>query len=150
MATKIILTQEVTGLGSAGDVVEVKDGYARNYLVPRGDAVRWTKGGEKQVEAIKKARAARALRDADHAGQVKAKLEAAPVALKVKAGKEGRLFGSVTVADVAEVLGAAAGEAIDKRTIVIGNPIKALGAHQVSVKLHDEVSATVAINVVAA
>ncbi|MFT4263253.1 MAG: 50S ribosomal protein L9 [Nocardioides sp.] len=149
MSTKIILQQEVTGLGSAGDVVEVKDGYARNYLIPRGDAVRWTKGGEKQVEAIKSARAARALRDADHADQVKAKLEASPVALKVKAGKEGRLFGSVTVADVAEALTGTAGESIDKRTIVIGNPIKALGAHQVSVKLHDEVSATVALNVVA-
>ncbi|WP_300681616.1 50S ribosomal protein L9 [Nocardioides sp.] len=150
MATKIILTQEVIGLGSAGDIVEVKDGYARNYLVPRGDAIRWTKGGEKQVETIKAARKARALRDADHANEVKAKLEAAPVALKVKAGKEGRLFGSVTVADVAEALAAAAGQSIDKRTVVIGNPIKALGAHQIIVKLHDEVSATVAINVVAA
>lgn len=150
MATKIILTQEVTGLGSAGDIVEVKDGYARNYLVPRGDAIRWTRGAQKQVESIKAARAARALRDADHAGQVKAKLESGPVQLKVRAGKEGRLFGSVTVGDVAEALSAAAGESVDKRTVVIGNPIKALGAHQVSVKLHDEVSATVALNVVPA
>jgi len=150
MATKIILTQEVVGLGSAGDIVEVKDGYARNYLVPRGDAIRWTRGAEKQVETIKKARAARALRDADHAGQVKARLEAAPVALKVRSGKEGRLFGSVTPGDVAEVLSAVAGESVDKRTVVIGNPIKSLGAHQVSVKLHDEVSATVALNVIPA
>jgi large subunit ribosomal protein L9 len=150
MATKIILTQEVIGLGSAGDVVEVKDGYARNYLVPRGDAIRWTRGAEKQVEAIKSARTARALRDADHAGEVKTKLEAGPVPLKVRAGKEGRLFGSVTVADVAEALTSAAGENIDKRTVVIGNPIKSLGAHQVSVKLHDEVSAAVALNVVPA
>ena len=150
MATKIILTQEVTGLGSPGDIVEVKDGYARNYLVPRGDAIRWTRGGEKQVEAIKSARAARALRDADLAGQVKAKLEAAPVQLKVRAGKEGRLFGSVTVSDVAEALSAVAGEAVDKRTVVIGNPIKSLGAHQINVRLHDEVSASVALNVVPA
>ena len=150
MATKIILTQEVTGLGSAGDVVEVKDGYARNYLVPRGDAIRWTRGAEKQVEAIRAARSARALRDADHAGQVKAKLESGPVQLKVRAGKEGRLFGSVTVGDVAEALSAVAGESVDKRTVVIGNPIKSLGAHQVSVRLHDEVSATVALNVVPA
>jgi large subunit ribosomal protein L9 len=150
MATKIILTQEVTGLGSPGDIVEVKDGYARNYLVPRGDAIRWTRGAEKQVEAIKKARAARALRDADHAGEVKTKLEAAPVALKVRSGNSGRLFGSVTVGDVAEALSAVAGESVDKRTIVIGNPIKSLGAHQVSVKLHDEVSATVALNVIPA
>jgi large subunit ribosomal protein L9 len=150
MATKIILTQEVTGLGSPGDIVEVKDGYARNYLVPRGDAIRWTRGAEKQVEAIKSARAARALRDADHAGAVKTKLEAAPVQHKVRAGKEGRLFGSVTVGDVAEALAAVAGESVDKRTVVIGNPIKSLGAHQVSVRLHDEVSATVALNVVPA
>ena len=150
MATKIILTQEVIGLGSAGDIVEVKDGYARNYLVPRGDAIRWTRGAEKQVETIKKARSARALRDADHAGQVKAKLEAGPVALKVRSGDSGRLFGSVTVGDVAAALSAVAGESVDKRTVVIGNPIKALGAHQVSVKLHDEVSATVALNVIPA
>ncbi len=148
MATKIILTQEVAGLGSAGDIVEVKDGYARNYLVPRGDAIRWSRGAAKQVDVIKGARTARALRDADHAGAVKSKLEAGPVQLKVRAGNSGRLFGSVTVADVAEALAVAAGEPIDKRTIVIGNPIKALGAHQISVKLHDEVSATVALNVV--
>lgn len=149
MATKIILTQEVAGLGSAGDVVEVKDGYARNYLVPRGDAIRWTRGAEKQVESIKKARSARAVRDLDHAGEVKAKLESGPVSLKVRAGEGGRLFGAVTVGDIAEALSESTGETIDKRTIAVGNPIKALGAHQVSVRLHDEVSATVALNVVA-
>lgn len=150
MATKIILTQEVIGLGSAGDVVEVKDGYARNYLVPRGDAIRWTKGAQKQVDVIKAARKARALRDADHANQVKAKLEGSAVVLKVKSGKEGRLFGSVTPSDVAEALAAAAGEGIDKRSIVIGNPIKSLGAYKITVKLHDEVTASVALSVVAA
>jgi len=147
---KIILTQEVTGLGSAGDVVEVKDGYARNYLVPRGDAIRWTKGAEKQVEQIKAARAARAVRDADHAGEIKGKLESGPINLKVRAGQDGRLYGSVTVADIAGALAESTGETIDKRTIVVGNPIKSLGAHEVSVKLHDEVSAKVALNVVSA
>jgi len=147
---KIILTQEVTGLGSAGDVIEVKDGYARNYLVPRGDAIRWTKGAETQIEQIKAARAARAVRDADHAGEIKGKLEAAPVNLKVRAGKDGRLYGSVTVADIASALADTTGESIDKRTIAVGNPIKSLGAHEISVKLHDEVSATVALNVVPA
>jgi large subunit ribosomal protein L9 len=146
---KIILTQEVAGLGSAGDVVEVKDGYGRNYLVPRGDAIRWTRGGEKTVESIKAARSARAVRDLDHAAQIKAKLEAAPVALKVRAGDTGRLFGAITVADIAGALGTAAGEAVDKRTIVVGNPIKALGAHKVTVKLHDDVTADVALNVIA-
>jgi len=147
---KIILTQEVTGLGSAGDVVEVKDGYGRNYLIPRGDAVRWTRGAEKQVEQLKAARAARAVRDADHAGEIKGKLEAAPVNVKVRAGKDGRLYGAVTAADIAGALAESTGEQIDKRTIALGNPIKALGTHEVSVKLHDEVSAKVALNVVPA
>jgi large subunit ribosomal protein L9 len=145
---KLILTQEVAGLGAAGDVVEVKDGYGRNYLVPRGDAIRWTRGGEKTIESIKKARSSRAVRDHDHAAEIKAKLEAAAVNLSVRAGETGRLFGSVTVTDIAGALSEASGEAVDKRTIVVGNPIKSLGVHQVSVKLHDEVSATVNLNVV--
>ncbi|WP_109506999.1 50S ribosomal protein L9 [Nocardioides speluncae] len=145
---KLILTQEVAGLGAAGDVVEVKDGYGRNYLVPRGDAIRWTRGGEKTIESIKKARNSRAVRDHDHAAEIKAKLEAAPVNLSVRAGDSGRLFGSVTVTDIAGALSEASGESVDKRTIVVGNPIKSLGAHQVSVKLHDEVSATVNLNIV--
>lgn len=147
---KIILTQEVTGLGSPGDVVEVKDGYGRNFLLPQGHAVRWTRGGEKQIEQIKAARKARAVRDDAHAEELKTKLEAAPVNLKVRAGEGGRLFGSVTVTDVAEALAEVAGEQIDKRTIVIGSPIKALGSHRVTVKLHDSTSAAVALNVVPA
>ena len=99
---KIILTQEVEGLGAAGDVIEVKDGYGRNYLLPRGFAIRWTRGGQKQVDAIKYARSSRAVRDEAHAAEIKAKLEAAVVDLKVQAGTGGRLFGSVTVTDVAD------------------------------------------------
>lgn len=147
---KLILTQEVTGLGAAGDVVEVKDGYGRNYLVPRGFAVRWTRGGEKTVESIKSARASRALRDQDHAAEVKGKLEAATVAVPVRAGEGGRLFGAVTAAEIAGAIAASAGEQVDKRTIVLGNPIKSLGSHEVSVRLHDEVTATVSLNVVSA
>jgi large subunit ribosomal protein L9 len=147
---KLILTQEVTGLGAPGDVVEVKDGYGRNFLIPRGFGIRWTRGGEKTIESIKTARATRSLRDHDHAAQVKAKLEGSPVNVAVRAGAGGRLFGSVTVAEIADALTATSGEAVDKRTIVVGNPIKSLGAHQVSVKLHDEVSATVDLNVVSA
>ena len=145
---KLILTQEVTGLGAPGDVVEVKDGYGRNYLVPRGVAIRWTRGAEKTVESIKSARASRAVRDHDHAGQIKTKLEAAPVSVKVRAGEGGRLFGAVTVAEIAGALTESTGEQVDKRTIVVDTPIKSLGSHQVSVKLHDEVSATVALNVI--
>jgi large subunit ribosomal protein L9 len=147
---KLILTQEVTGLGAPGDVVEVKDGYGRNYLVPRGEAMRWTRGAEKTIDSIKNARTARAVRDHDSAEAIKAKLEAAPVPLQVRAGEAGRLFGAVTVTDIAEALSSVSGQEVDKRTIALGNPIKSLGAHEVTVRLHDEVSATVALNVIPA
>ncbi|MBZ5738149.1 50S ribosomal protein L9 [Nocardioides mangrovi] len=147
---KLILTQEVTGLGAPGDVVEVKDGYGRNYLVPRGLALRWTRGGEKQVEQIKSARSSRAVRDLGHAQEIKTKLESNPVSVKVRSGAGGRLFGAVTVSEIADALAETSGEKVDKRTIVVTNPIKSLGAHEVSVKLHDEVSATVALNVIPA
>jgi large subunit ribosomal protein L9 len=147
---KLILTQEVTGLGAPGDVVEVKDGYGRNYLVPRGVAIRWTRGAEKTVESIKAARTSRAVRDQEHAAEIKTKLEAQPVSVKVRAGEGGRLFGAVTVGEIAEALTATSGEPVDKRTIAVANPIKSLGAHEVSVRLHDEVSATVALNVIPA
>ena len=145
---KLILTQEVTGLGAPGDVVEVKSGYARNYLVPRGAAIRWTRGAEKQAESIKAATTARAARDEDHAAQIKTKLEADAVPVQVKAGESGRLFGAVTSADIAAALSQASGESVDKRSIAVGNPIKSLGTHQVSVKLHDDVSAAVTLNVI--
>ena len=147
---KIILTQEVTGLGQPGDVVEVKDGYGRNYLLPRNVAIRWTRGGEKTVESIKKARSSRAVRDQDHAEQIKSKLEAQAVPVQVRAGTGGRLFGAVTTAEIAGALADVSGEAVDKRTIVVTQPIKSLGSHQVSIKLHDEVSATVDLNVIPA
>ena len=147
---KLILTQEVDGLGAAGDVVEVKDGYVRNYLIPRGDAIRWTRGGEKTIESIKAARSSRALRDHDHAVEVKGKIEGKQVKLAVRSGEGGRLFGRVTVADIAAAVTETSGEQVDKRTIVVGNPIKALGAHEVAVKLHDEVTAKVTLNVVKA
>ncbi|GAB3653182.1 50S ribosomal protein L9 [Nocardioides korecus] len=146
---KLILTQEVTGLGAAGDVVEVKDGYGRNYLIPRGFGIRWTRGGEKTVDSIKKARSARAVRDADHAVQVKASLESSTYNVPVRAGEGGRLFGAVTAADIATAITAAGGE-VDKRTIVVKNPIKSLGSHTVTVKVHDEVEAKVNLNVVSA
>jgi large subunit ribosomal protein L9 len=147
---KLILTQEVTGLGAPGDVVEVKDGYGRNYLVPRGVAIRWTRGAEKTVESIKTARSSRSVRDNEHAEEIRAKLEAEPVNIQVRAGEGGRLFGAVTVTEIAEAVAAKTGEQVDKRTIAVAHPIKSLGAHEVSVRLHDEVSATVHLNVVPA
>jgi large subunit ribosomal protein L9 len=145
---KLILTQEVGGLGAAGDIVEVKDGYGRNFLIPRGFAIRWTKGGERTVDSIKAARATREVRDLDHAQQIKARLEGTPVNLPVRAGEGGRLFGAVTVGDIAGAI-ADAGAEVDKRKIIVGNPIKSLGTHQVTVKVHDEVDAVVSLNVVA-
>ena len=145
---KLILTQEVGGLGSAGDIVEVKDGYGRNFLIPRGFAIRWTKGGERTVESIRKARSSREVRDLDHAQEIKARLEGTTVNLPVRAGEGGRLFGAVTVNDIAGAINSAAAE-VDKRKIIVGNPIKSLGSHQVTVKVHDDVDATVILNVVA-
>ncbi|HEX8779699.1 MAG TPA: 50S ribosomal protein L9, partial [Nocardioides sp.] len=114
---KLILTQEVDGLGSAGDVVDVKDGYGRNYLVPRGFAVRWTRGGEKTVESIKTARGARAVRDEAHATEIKAALEGTAVSVKVRAGDQGRLFGAVTATEIAEAIAEQTGQPVDRRTI---------------------------------
>ena len=147
---KLILTQEVTGLGAPGDVVEVKDGYGRNYLVPRGLGIRWTRGAEKTVESIKAARSKREVRGHDHAEELRAKLESAPVNVQVRAGESGRLFGAVTVTDIAGALAEVTGEDVDKRTIAIAHPIKSLGSHEISVRLHEDVAATVSINVVPA
>jgi large subunit ribosomal protein L9 len=147
---KIILTNEVSGLGNAGDIVEVKDGYARNYLVPRGFAIRWTKGGQKDVDAIRRARKIHEIQTLEQANEVKARLEALNVKLAVRAGDAGRLFGSVTPGDVVEAIKAVDGPLVDKRRVEIGSPIKTTGAHQVTVKLHPEVAAAISVNVVAA
>ena len=147
---KVILTHEVSGLGTPGDVVEVKNGYARNYLVPKGFATPWTRGGQKQVDQIKAARAARELHSAEDAQALKAKLESGKVKLAVKAGLGGRLFGSVKTADVAAAVQAAGLGEIDKRKIEIPTPIKAIGDHEATVRLRDEVSATITLQVVAA
>ncbi|GAA3519828.1 50S ribosomal protein L9 [Aeromicrobium panaciterrae] len=145
---KLILTHEVTNLGAPGDIVDVKDGYGRNFLLPRNFAIRWTKGGAKQVESIKAARDAHAIHDLEEAQSIKGNLEANPINVPVRAGTGGRLFGAVTVSDIAEAL-AVAGAKVDKRRIEVGNPIKSLGAHTVSVRVHPEVSAQVKLNVVA-
>jgi large subunit ribosomal protein L9 len=145
---KLILTQEVSGLGGPGDVVEVKDGYGRNYLVPRGAAIRWTPGGEKQVTSIKRGRDVREVRDLGQAKQIQGELEALRIKMSVRAGDGGRLFGAVTVADIVEAVAKAGGPQVDKRRIEIGQPIKTVGAHQVTVRLHPDVTATVSLEVV--
>ncbi|MCA4133271.1 50S ribosomal protein L9 [Arthrobacter sp. M4] len=146
---KLILTQEVSGLGTAGDVVEVKDGYARNFLLPRGFALTWTRGGEKQVESIKAAKAARAHASVEAAQAQAAALSSKAVKLEVKAGESGRLFGTVKPADVAAAVEAAGLGAIDKRSIELPGHIKALGSYQASVRLHEDVTAVIDLEVVA-
>ncbi|PZQ89011.1 MAG: 50S ribosomal protein L9 [Leifsonia xyli] len=148
--SKLILTSEVTGLGSAGDVVEVKNGYARNYLIPQGFAVTWSRGGEKQVEQIKAARAARELATLEEAQDLKAKLEASPIKLSVKAGREGRLFGSVKTADVVGAVEAAGLGTIDKQTVELSTAIKSTGRYEATVRLRQDVIAALELEVVAA
>jgi large subunit ribosomal protein L9 len=144
---KLILTHEVTGLGAPGDVVEVKDGYGRNYLVPRGFAIVWTKGAEKQVESIKKARAAREIATLEQAKEIADSLKSLRPVVKAQAGANGRLFGAVTAGDIADAVKAAGGPELDKRRIQIGNPIKTVGAHQVTVHLTSEVDGKINITV---
>ncbi|MEV4073102.1 50S ribosomal protein L9 [Nonomuraea fuscirosea] len=146
---KLILTNEVSGLGTPGDVVEVKDGYGRNYLIPRGYAMRWTRGAEKQIETIRKARDAREIRDLGTAKEVAGQIGALRVRLATRAGDSGRLFGSITTGDIADAVKAAGGPILDRRRIEIVNPIKSVGSHKVTVKLHPEVSASVDVEVVA-
>jgi len=147
---KLILTDEVSGLGTAGDVVEVKDGYGRNFLLPRGKAVLWTKGGEKQVAQIKRARSAREIRDAQHANEVATALAALAVTISQRAGEGGRLFGSVSGADVAAAVSAAGGPALDKGMVRLPTPIKSVGTHTVAIALHPEVTIDLQVEVVPA
>ncbi|MFC4554768.1 50S ribosomal protein L9 [Georgenia faecalis] len=145
---KIILTHEVTGLGAPGDIVEVKDGYARNYLMPRGLATGWTKGAQKQVDQIRAARRAREIHTIEDARAVRDSLQSKPVVVSVRSGANGRLFGAVTTADIAAAVSAAGGPAIDKRKIEVPTAIKSLGEHKVHVRLHADVQATVEVRVV--
>jgi large subunit ribosomal protein L9 len=146
---KLILTQEVTGLGSPGDVVEVKDGYGRNFLVPRALAIRWTKGGEKQVTQIRRARNARDVRDLGQAQELRSALEGKQVTLTARAGSGGRLFGSITAGDVVDAVKAAGGPDLDRRRVELAGNIKTTGAHTATVRLHPEISATINLQVVA-
>ena len=145
---KLILTQEVTGLGSSGDTVEVKGGYGRNYLLPRGLAIKATRGAEKQVEALRRARAAREVRSLDEAKTVAGRLSGLTVRVPVRAGQGGRLFGRVSTADIAAAVTAAGGPELDKRRIELPSSIKTTGQHTVSVRVHPEVSTQLTIDVV--
>jgi large subunit ribosomal protein L9 len=145
---KLILTQQVSGLGAPGEVVEVKDGYGRNYLIPRGFAMLWSRGAEKQIDSIRKARSAREIASIEQAESIRGEIERLKVRLPSRAGETGRLFGAVTPADIAGAVKAAGGPQLDKRRIEVRNPIKTVGAHSVAVRLHPEVSAKIDLEVV--
>jgi large subunit ribosomal protein L9 len=146
---KLILTREVDNLGLAGDIVDVADGYGRNYLVPRGSAIGWSKGAEKQITQIKRARDAREIRGLDHAREIKAQLEGLKLTLKARAGDGGKLFGSVTQADVVGAVKTAGGPLIDKKSVHLPGHIKATGEHTVTIELLADVVATVPLTVAA-
>src|SRR6202007_1555952 len=146
---KLILTHEVGGLGAPGDVVDVAAGYGRNYLLPRGFAISWTRGGEKQGGLIRRSRAAREIRTREDAQSVAGQLQRLTVRLKRRAGSNGRLFGSVGPADIAAAVREAGGPELDRRKIIVPDPIKSAGSHRVQVRLHPEVSAAVNIEITA-
>lgn len=150
---KLILTAEVDHLGSVGDTVEVKDGYGRNYLLPRGLAIVASRGAQKQVDDIRRARETKQVRDLDHANELKAAIDAlGTVSLPVKtSGDSGKLFGSVTAHDVVAAIRKVGGPNLDKRTVRLPQAhIKTVGTHPVTVHLHPEVDVEIAVDVVAA
>jgi len=147
---KLILTADVPNLGAPGEVVEVKDGYGRNYLLPRKLAIVATRGAEKQVASIQRAQKSRQIRDLGHAREVASQLGSLSVTVTAKsAGDSGRLFGSVTASDVADAVRAAGGPALDKRAVEVPGQIKTVGTHSVTVRLHPEVTTEVQVEVVA-
>jgi len=143
---KVLLLQDVFKLGKAGDIIEVKDGYARNYLVPKGLAIPVTKGTLKEIEARKRAIERRREKQKLEALKLKEKLESTLLKLKVKVGKDKKLFGSVTSANIVEAL-EKEGIAIDKKSVLLDNPIKSLGLHKVKVKLFEDVVAELTLEV---
>lgn len=150
MTTKLILTHGVDGLGVAGDVVEVKDGYARNFLFPRGLATAWTKGGQRQLDQIRAARSKRAVASLEDAQALRELLQSKPVVVSERAGENGRLFGAVSSKDVADAVKAAFDKDIDRRTVQFPTPIRSLGEYKVIVRLHEDVDANVLVQVIAA
>ena len=149
---KLILTAAVENLGVAGDIVEVKNGYGRNLLLPRGLAIVATPGAEKQIEGIKRAQEAREIRDLDHAREVKAALGALEgVTIADRTSESGKLFGSVKTDDIVDAVKAAGGPNLDKRAIVLPkNLVKTTGKYQVEAKLTDGIVSRVKFEVVAA
>ncbi|MCA1831068.1 MAG: 50S ribosomal protein L9 [Actinomycetota bacterium] len=144
---KIVLMQEVRTLGAPGDVVEVKDGYARNYLIPRGFAINATKGALKQVATIRRTRELKEVRNLEQAQQIASQLGSLSVRIQSKAGDQGRLFGQITPAQVAEAITKAGGPKIDRKRLQFAEPIKNVGSHKLHLRLHPEVEAEITVEV---
>ena len=146
---KVILQKEIDKLGVPGDVVTVADGYARNYLIPKRMAMPVTKGAVKNSDRLRRAHDQRTQKQKIDAEQVAAKMTEAPLTIAAHAGEEGRLFGSVTAAEIARELEMRVGSPVDRRTIHLPEPIRSVGTHEVTVRLHPEVEPTVTVEVVA-
>lgn len=144
---KVILQKSVDKLGDPGDIVEVADGYARNYLVPRGLAVKATRGGVKHIESLKRAHAVRVDAAKAEAEQVASRLAGTPITVKAHAGEEGKLFGSVTASDIAEAIDRQAGVRVDRHDVHLDEPIRSIGAHEVRVHLFAEVDPVISVEV---
>ena len=147
---KLILTRDVAGLGGPGEIVEVADGYGRNFLVPQGFALAWSKGGEKQIATIQRSRDVRHIRDVNHAREIADQLSTLTVTLPSRAGQGGKLFGSVTAADVVSAVKNAGGPVLDRRHLALPGHIKQVGKHTVRVDLHPEVQTSFSLDVVPA
>ena len=145
--SEVLLLKPVDGLGAEGDQVKVRAGYARNFLLPQGMAMPLTQANRKRVESLKKARGLREAKELEGAQALAKQIEKAAIAIAVKTGEGGKLFGAVTGSDVHEKL-AAAGITVEKRRIHLGQPIKALGKHTVSIRLHPEVTVELSFDVV--
>lgn len=145
---RVILQKPVDKLGVPGDIVEVADGYARNYLMPRGMAVRATKGGEKHVQSLQRAHATRVNQAKGEAESVASRLIATPITIEAHAGEEGKLFGSVTPSDIAEAIDKTAGIRIDRHDVHLDEPIRSVGTHEVRVHLFAEVDPVISVEVV--
>ncbi len=147
---KILLRADVENLGKKGDLVDVADGYARNYLVPRGLALKASRGAQRQADAMRRNREAREARERDAAQALAAQFEGRTITIKARAGGEGRLFGSVTSADIADAVHRQTGAELDRRKIALDEPLKELGPAELQVRLHPEVTATLRVEVEAA
>ena len=145
---KVILSGDVDTLGRKGDVVTVADGYARNFLVPKGLALRATKGTLRQAEQMRRAREDQERKRKEAAAQKVAVLGSQPVYISARAGEGGKLFGSVTRSDVSRAVEEQLGEAIDRHQVRLDEPIRQVGSHQVEIHLHEEVNALVTVEVI--